>query len=157
IRASLIAPNVLLFRSVAIDTPTGVRRKIFRITNVRANAGALGTAPGLNVTAMVRVDDVPVSDPVQVVAWINKGLSYQVRNPDSSEMLDDKQPCLSQSTECSGRRIATLRFVENFANAFKPRTAAIRGDRFASFSNTEDYWVGISESGQCNKVWSDDH
>jgi hypothetical protein len=154
-RGQLTGSNVLKFSSVAIDTLPGVRNKTFVITNLRANAGSLATlGADVNVTAMISVEDVPVIDPVQIVGRTRAGLVAQI-DAFQANLTNGKRPVLSQSEECSGQRIATLRFTEGFANAFKPRGTLVRGHIISDCAKSEDAIVTIGESGQFSKICTD--
>ena len=152
-RGRLIGTNVLLFESVAIDTDVGVRSKIFTITNIRANAGAIGSVGP--ITAAVKVDDVLVRQPANVIGLIRRGLIFEVRTADSSAPLSGKPLCLKQSA-AYGQRIATLRFSEGFDDAFKPRAGSLRAERVIPFSTSaENCRIRIGESGPFNVAFND--
>ena len=115
---------------------------MIRITNVRGNANALGVA-GTNATPTPIVETIspnppqflPVSNPSQTVAFIQKGLTFTlaacgtvtsgvcaVGGTLSSATLQqcDNSRSTSSSTNF-GRALGFLRYSENFATAFKNR------------------------------------
>jgi len=76
----LTASNSITFLAVPIDPP-GTNNRVVRITNIRGNANALGVA-GANATPTPIVETIsptpaqflPVSNPSQTVAFIQRGL-----------------------------------------------------------------------------------
>jgi hypothetical protein len=154
VRGKPIGTNVLLFESVVINSDVGVRSKIFTITNIRANAGAIGSVGP--ITAAVKVDDVLVRQPANVIGLIKRGLIFEVRTADSSAPLSGKPLCLKQSAAHLGQGIATLRFSEGFDDAFKPRAGSLRAERVIPFSiNAENCRIRIGESSPFNVAFND--
>jgi len=139
--------NSVTFIGVPIDPPgTLGGQRIIRITNVRGNANALGVA-GANATPTPIVETVspnppqflPVSNPSQTVAFIQRGLVFSVQaatcvnnsssgltcTPSSTITTGTLQQCdSSRATSTSAnfnRALGFLRYTEQFATAFRNR------------------------------------
>src|SRR5207245_1743962 len=79
--------NSVTFLGVPIDPPGTTNARYIRITNVRGNANALGVA-GANSTPTPIVETIsttppqflPVSNPSQTIAFIQRGLIFSLVN-----------------------------------------------------------------------------
>jgi hypothetical protein len=134
-------PNSLLWIGVPIDPPGSVGTRIIRITNVRAYAaqfGAGSTVPTAITTLISATGtfSVPINNPVQTVALIQKGLQF------TASSATTLQQCFSQSF----RLVNTLTYRELFATAFKKYnvgssdaspTTAVAQNNFSPALNTE--------------------
>jgi len=136
--------NSVTFIGVPIDPPgTQGNNRIIRITNVRGNANALGVA-GANATPTPIVETVspnppqflPVSNPSQTVAFIQRGLVFSVQ---AASCPTSASTCTVGSTATTGtlqqcdnsrslstsvnfnRAVGFLCYSEQFATAFKDR------------------------------------
>jgi len=115
----LVSGNSVTFIGVPINPPGTVDpRRVFRITNVRANASVIGAGvagtPG-TIQAFISITgptSVPVNNPVQIVGFVHPGLSAT----SSAAHLVRQCEGVTRPT----RRV-TLNFTENFATAFKTR------------------------------------
>jgi hypothetical protein len=125
--------NSVTFLGVPIDPPGTSGSRVVRITNVRGNANALGVA-GANATPTPIVETIsptpaqflPVSNPSQTVAFIQRGLTFGLFNSATSTTALSKtlQQCdntRSAATQTTATIIGALRYTENFATAFKKR------------------------------------
>ena len=135
--------NSVTFIGVPIDPPGTSGSRVVRITNVRGNANALGVA-GANATPTPIVETIspnppqflPVSNPSQTVAFIQRGLVFSIQAatcPTSSSTCTvgstittaTLQQCdSSRSTSTSvnfNRALGFLRYSEQFASAFRNR------------------------------------
>ena len=141
--------NSVTFIGIPIDPPgTQGGQRIIRITNVRGNANALGVA-GANATPTPIVETVspnppqflPVSNPSQTVAFIQRGLAFSIVGasctipsggaagafvcvPSGTAGSTLQQCDNSRSTSSSSnfnRALGFLRFSEQFATAFRNR------------------------------------
>lgn len=115
-QGQLVGTNSLLWLGVPIDPPGSTSTRIIRITNVRANANALGVSgpnaspiPIIETISATGTFSVPINNPNQTVAFIQKGLSFSVSKP---TLL---QQCFSQTLT----NVGTLTYKELFATAFK--------------------------------------
>jgi len=116
-------PNAITFLGVPVDAPTSPSSpaRIFRMTNIRANAS---TSP-VNVAGVSYVQafisassstSVPINNPSPIVGFIAKGLNFSA--------VGSGQTFL-QCESASSATVATLTYTENFATAFKNRVAQI--------------------------------
>ena len=149
--------NSIAFLGVPIDPPGVAGTRIFRVTNLRVNANALGLSGGgvpTQVIALVSASgatSVPIANPTQTVGWVQQGLTFSGRTSDNTGAI----PPAVEIPNCPANRtrIAALRFTEGFASAFRTRTAA-------AFVNTETSpapiaqdtpgWIFNSETGFYN-------
>jgi hypothetical protein len=137
--------NSVTFLAVPIDPP-GSNGRTIRITNVRGNANALGVA-GSNATPTPIVETVspnppqflPVSNPSQTVAFIQRGLVATILGATSSTSgsITTTVPSSTVGTatslqQCNNNRslstsnlfgaaVVYLNYKEQFATAFKTR------------------------------------
>jgi hypothetical protein len=125
------ASNSVTFLAVPIDPPGTSGSRVVRITNVRANANALGVA-GANATPTPIVETIsptppqflPVSNPSQTVAFIQRGLTFGLftNRTGTTALNSTLQQCdASRSTVTTNALVGVLRYTENFATAFKKR------------------------------------
>jgi len=136
-----VASNSILWLGVPFDPPGSTGVRVVRITNVRANANALGVA-GANAIPTPIVESitatgsafVPINNPQQTVAAVQKGLQFSVNSGTniaitntSTTLPQSLQQCVSRTD--SSVRFAILRYSELFATAFKKRN---RGSNFAN-------------------------
>jgi len=121
------------FLGVPIDPPGTSGSRVVRITNVRGNANALGVA-GANATPTPIVETIsptppqflPVSNPSQTVAFIQRGLTFGLFTDVASTtaLSSTLQQCdngRNAAGQTVAQRLGVLRYTENFATAFKKR------------------------------------
>ena len=160
--------NSVTFVGVPIDPPGTSGSRVVRITNVRGNANALGVA-GANATPTPIVETIspnppqflPVSNPSQTVAFIQRGLAFSIVAPNcttgatvvnlttgvvttnngscvpgSTTAAATLQQCdNSRSTSTSAnfpRALGFLRYSEQFATAFRNRFVGDNATTLAS-------------------------
>jgi len=124
----IVSGNSVTFFGVPVLAPvsTGTAR-VFRFTNIRANATALGggsAAGATPVVASIAVSNsaaLPITNPTPTVGFVQAGLSTSVGS------ATNRQQCVS-STRTS---VSTLTFTENFGTAFKTRVVAQFNTPFA--------------------------
>lgn len=136
-------PNSLLWIGVPIDPPGSTGTRIIRITNVRAYAaqfGAGNNAIPTTIQALISASgtfSVPINNPLQTVALIQKGLSFSTANAPTT-----LQQCFTQAFTVVGQ----LKYTELFATAFKQfnlgssdasPTTAVAQNNFSPALNTE--------------------
>jgi hypothetical protein len=138
----IVNSNQVTFFGVPMLAPvTQGFTRIFRITNVRANASGIGggifngTVPISASIAISGSTSLPVTNPVLTTGFIQPGLGVSVRNAANSGGLSGSSgnsplsflQCNGQNSSSSGLTGngpgATLRFSENFGTAFKTRVA----------------------------------
>lgn len=125
-QGQLAGSNSIVFLGVPIDPPgTTEAARVIRITNVRANASALGVAGGnapptplIEVISASGSTSVPINNPQQTVGFIQKGLTTTVTSGGPF------QQCFSQTNANGG----SVTFTEGFATAFKFRTIDSAGN-----------------------------
>jgi hypothetical protein len=123
------------FLGVPIDPPGSSGSRVVRITNIRGNANALPVA-GANASPTPIIETVsatppqflPVSNPSQTVAFIQRGLTFGLFTSATSSTVASSvtlQQCDNSRSGTSSPNfntsVATLRYTENFATAFKKR------------------------------------
>jgi hypothetical protein len=126
--AGVVAANQVTFFGVPILPPTSAAvSRVFRITNVRVNAAALGASGftgTFQVSAAISISgstSVPIYTPVQIAGFVQSGLSTSMQNLANGGFT---APTLNQ---CNNAGVVTgvgiLRYSENFGTAFKTRVA----------------------------------
>jgi len=127
--------NTIAWLGVPVDAPGTSFTRIIRITNVRANANQLGVSSTLVPTQIVAfisatgTTSIPINNPQQTVAWIQKGLDFSLREPDGDSGSMTLDQCSSEAKDLftdptkSDKYCATgrIRFDEGFASAWKTR------------------------------------
>jgi hypothetical protein len=148
--------NAIVWPGIPIQPPGTVSAtRVFRFTNLRANAAGLGTSNTLIPTQIVAFISVSASqslainNPQQTVAYIQNGIQFDVRDcandGDGDQALSQ---CVSTNSDLaddpasSGDATAGLRFREGFQTSFKARLstgqeASLPGQVF----NTESGFV----------------
>jgi hypothetical protein len=152
--AGVVQSNQVTFYGVPILPPTspGVAR-IFRMTNIRINANALGgggLAGTTQVLASVSISgptSVPVNNPVQIAGFVQSGLSTSYRNIGNAGTQGSQN-----QNQCSSPNLGAIglfRFSENFGTAFKTRGAVGQNVPGAIY-NTESGFVYTGVGGVSN-------
>ncbi len=131
----LVSGNQVTFLGVPVLAPlTPGTSRIFRVTNIRANANSIGAGafPGTTpVFASVSISgssSLPISNPVQTAGFVQSGLSSSLRNVANSSTggitsLGFLQCTSVPSSGTTPQAGTTLRYSEGFATAFKTRVA----------------------------------
>lgn len=136
--------NLVVWQGVPVVPPGSNRQRIFRITNVRANANGLGASQTLIPTQILAFISVfpqgtlPIDNPQQTVGYVQTGMLFDVRSC-SNGSLDSATITFNQCTSTGAQRDffddplrsgstlpanASLRFREGFQTAFKPQGIA---------------------------------
>jgi hypothetical protein len=135
----VVSGNQVTFNGIPVLAPiTAGATRVFRITNVRANAagiGSLGLAGTTPLNASIAISgstSLPVNNPVLVTGFIQNGLGTSIRNSGNSGGLSSTSGILA-SLQCANLNSTgtfptngiseVLRYSENFATAFKTRVA----------------------------------
>jgi len=128
----IVSGNSVTFIGIPIVPPgttTVGATRVFRVTNIRANASTVGAGPAGTpgqVQAFISISG-PASVPInglatQVVGFVQNGLSFSTRLPDNSDVLSGSGASFNQCSDVGrGTARAIVRFGENFATAFKTR------------------------------------
>jgi hypothetical protein len=158
----LVNANQVTFNGVPILAPStlGIAR-VFRITNVRANAAGLGTGGLAGTTPVIAYISIsgttalPITNPQIPVGYTQLGLTTSLRNSANSGGLT--VPTFNQCGTYSKAGVATLRFTEGFASAFKTRVAsppAASGSEVPTGQNIPGQIYNNSESGFVTQIGS---
>ena len=114
-----VSNNSVTFAGIPLDPPGSMGTRIYRITNIRANATTIppsGVIPG-QVVALISANpsnSLPINNPQQIVGFVTSGLTFAagaITVPQCTGITSTNQ-------------LAILSFTENFPTSFKPRTAA---------------------------------
>jgi hypothetical protein len=160
--------NAIVWPGIPVVPPGSTGSRVFRITNVRANASVIGAATTLipnQITAFISVSasqSLAINNPQQTVAYVQRGLVFDVRNCSNSDSAGN--PALPQCvnfnnslftdpnrTGTTTNGVFGLRFREGFQTAFKrrieetgnpPQTESIPGVVY----NTESGFVRTTAS-----------
>ena len=127
--SGVVNSNQVTFYGIPILPPTsaGIAR-VFRMTNIRINANALGgggLAGTTQVLASISISgstSVPVNQPVQIAGFIQSGLTVGTRNIGNTGGLSLPNN-LNQCSSATTSPVTILRYSENFGTAFKTRVA----------------------------------
>jgi hypothetical protein len=124
--------NSVTFSAIPIDPPGTSGSRVLRITNIRADANALGVAGG-NATPTPIVETIspnsasflPISNPSQAVAFIQQGVFASLIGAQGSfSQCSSQNQALADDPTKSGTAQLTVIFAEQFATAFKRRNTA---------------------------------
>ncbi|MFN0171448.1 MAG: toll/interleukin-1 receptor domain-containing protein [Bryobacteraceae bacterium] len=102
----IINPQGLRFEHIPVPRPGGPS---WRIANLRVYAAQFG---GPSAVTCLLVSNVPIAPEIFTVATTGRGLGFKVERHLTT---------LSRARASHGTHVATLRFEEGFANAFKPQ------------------------------------
>jgi hypothetical protein len=127
--SGVVSSNQVTFYGIPILPPAsaGIAR-VFRMTNIRINANALGgggLAGTTQVLASIAISgstSVPVNQPVQIAGFVQSGLSVSTRNVGNTGGLGLPNN-FNQCSSASVSPVTILRYSENFGTAFKTRVA----------------------------------
>jgi hypothetical protein len=152
----VVSGNSVTFFGVPILPPTTTGNRIFRITNIRANATGIsggGPTPG-SITGSISISPsnaFTINQFTFTLAAVQQGLTTSLRNSTDTAgggAINFNQ-CAGTSFNTSGAA-GVLRFSENFPTAFKTRTALVNGNTSTTSSFTGQNIPGQvynSESG----------
>jgi hypothetical protein len=107
-----VSGNSVTFLGVPINPPGTVGSRVYRISNVRANANLVPPGNPGQVLALISISgptSVPVNPAQQIVGITLDGVTF------SAPAETTFQQCVSQT----GTQLGVLSFVEGFATAFK--------------------------------------
>jgi len=121
----VVRGNQVIFYGVPVlPAPTGAGR-ILRIANVRASVTGLsavsGPVPVLASIVSGGANPLPLSNPVQTVAFAQVGLNTAVRDPANATLLTAGAPFGQCVGSISPVSVGLVQFGEGFATAFKTR------------------------------------
>jgi hypothetical protein len=129
----VVAPNQVVFNGIPILAPVSAgQARVFRITNVRANASQLAGTAGqfqgvIPIQASVTISNLaPVANPVVSPAFLFNGLGTTVIRNAANSSTASSTTGASTLSLCATAGLtagAVLRFPEGFGSAFKTRVA----------------------------------
>ncbi len=126
----VVSGNSVTFFGVPILPPSTTGSRIFRITNIRANANGIsggGPTPG-SITGSISISPsnaFTINQFTFTLAAVQAGLTTSLRSStDGGGGVVNFNQCASTSFNTSGAA-GIVRFQENFPTAFKTRTALI--------------------------------
>jgi hypothetical protein len=159
----VVSGNSVTFSGIPIDPPGTQSNRIYRITNVRVDAtvplGAGSGTPGqivalLSTTAATSSNGVKstvnIVNPTNLVGFVQSSLSVTVRDSANSGVLSAP---VALSANSALTKVATLRFSELFATAFKRRTIPYQTNNLSDPTVAEQNTLGLvynSETGYYN-------
>jgi len=139
----VVSGNAVTFYGVPILPPSSTGSRIYRITNIRANATAIsggGATPG-SITGSISISPAnafTINQFTFTVAAVQAGLSTALRNAANTGSSSG-----NNFNQCSGASFGTssgvlLQYTPNFPTAFKTRTAVgtFQGPNGTFYSNT---------------------
>lgn len=120
----VVRSNSVLFHSLDLNDMKPNEKRIFQISNIRANAAVLAspTGSGLPTPILGRVVlyGSILAQSVHSLGEVRRGLCFEVRDPSSSS-TSTHVFVAPRSVDLPLRQIATLRFSEGFNGAFKTK------------------------------------
>jgi hypothetical protein len=157
----IVSGNQVQFIGVPVDAPGTAFQRVFRITNVRANASGVSAGPsGLpgSIQALISASgstSVPISNPTQIVGFVQTGLVFNPRargdrtaTPNTNTNIAFAQCASLSRTTSTGQFI--LEFREGFPTSFKLRgtqTQNVPGSIYNTESGFTDPAFGILAGG----------
>jgi hypothetical protein len=129
--------NAVVWPGIPVTPPGSQGSRVFRITNVRANASVIGAATTLipnQITAFISVSasqSLAINNPQQTVAYVQRGLTFDLRtcsnsggagNPSLPQCVSFNRDVFTNPNR-TGSTTSTfaVRFQEGFQTAFKRR------------------------------------
>jgi hypothetical protein len=129
----VVSGNSVTFFGVPILPPATTGSRIFRITNVRANANGIsggGPTPG-TITGSISISPsnaFTINQPLNTLAFVQAGLTTSIRSSSNGGFSTPQLAQCNTNNGGSGNSgngfpLAVLRYTENFPTAFKTRVA----------------------------------
>jgi len=151
----IVTGNQVQFIGVPVDAPGTAFQRVFRITNIRANASGISAgASGLpgSLQALISASgstSVPITNPTNIVGFVQNGLAFTTRRASDFTAQTNTNThigfaqCASLSrTTTTGYHI--LEFREGFPTAFKPRGVQGAQATPGAIYNTESGFTSIA-------------
>jgi hypothetical protein len=130
----VVSGNSVTFFGIPILPPSTTGSRIFRITNIRANANGIsggGPTPG-TITGSISISPsnaFTINQPLNTLAFVQQGLTSSLRNTGNSGGIGSNNFAQCTTNNGNGNNggngfaVGILRFSENFPTAFKTRVA----------------------------------
>jgi len=112
----VVTSNSVTFQGVPVEAP-GAGSRIYRITNIRADAVTVAGNLSAQVLASVSVSgpvSLPLNNPLQIVGSVMSGLAFS----NGTSYAPQCAPLTDSATA------TYVQFAENFSSAFRTRTSA---------------------------------
>jgi hypothetical protein len=152
--------NSTVFLGVPLDPPGTTTNRTIRITNVRANAVAVGVANTFttsNITMNISINgntSIAINNPQQLVAYVQRGLVTTVTGKFDYLQCNSVNPLIYGLASATSPALQTLgiRFTEGFASSFKVKNIAHTINEAGNNGNGKlqpgaSYWQWASASG----------
>jgi len=153
--------NSTVFLGVPLDPPGTTTNRTIRITNVRANAVAVGvsnTFTTANITMNISINgntSIGINNPQQLVAYVQRGLvtsvtgkfDYLQCNSVNAGIFGAASGVLGTTAGFTTNAPLGIRFTEGFASSFKPKNIALEIDTSPGGTGN-----GVLQPG--NSYWS---
>jgi len=156
----IVSGNQVQFIGVPVDAPGTTGHRIFRITNVRANASGISAGPSGTpgtIQALISASgstSVPINNPTQVVGYVQSGMAFTVRkrsdttsSPNTSTDIQFPQCNSLSRTSTSGTNAFVAQWTENFPTAFKLRASGVTSYGAAPTDQNKPGVIYNTESG----------
>jgi len=128
----LVTGNQVQFIGIPVDAPGTANTRVFRITNIRANAAGISAGPSGtpgSIQALISASgstSVPINNPTQIVGFVQGGITFSTRvrtdktaTPNTNTNIGFAQCSSLSRTTSIGTFI--LEFKEGFPSSFKTR------------------------------------
>jgi hypothetical protein len=127
-----ISGNQVVFGRIILEGLQPNEVRIFQISNIRINARAVPGPTQLTLS----VSGAIVENGTPIVAETVPGLKFELRNGDGSEW--GGPPNFSATNGLTLTKLATFRFKEGFAGAFKTRAPIVSVGSGRNYATSED-------------------
>jgi hypothetical protein len=120
----IVSGNSVTFFGVPVLAPGTTSNRVFRITNIRANASALGGGSVTPVVASISISGATsllITNPTPTVGFVQNGLSATAASATGQ----------NQCNSATRAAVNILTFTELFGTAFKTRVAAASNNAYA--------------------------
>ena len=103
----IVTGNQVQFIGVPVDAPGTTLHRIFRITNIRANAAGVSAGPsGTPGTLQALISatgstSVPISNPTQVVGFVQNGLTFSMKRRGDTTSTPNQTTDIANA-QCNG-------------------------------------------------------
>jgi len=158
----LVTGNQVQFLGVPVDPPGTTGPRVFRFTNIRANAsqisaGSSGT-PG-SIQALISATgstSVPITSPTQVVGFVQSGLTFgylqrgdlTAANQTSNVQFPQCNSLNPLSTSFHTTASFVLRYTENFPTSFKTQGSTNQITPGAIYNTESGFTLGYANTSQ---------
>jgi len=143
----IVTGNQVQFIGVPVDAPGTANQRVFRITNIRANASGISAGPSGtpgSIQALISASgstSVPINNPTQIVGFVQTGLTFTTRRPSDYTAQTNTNthigfPQCSSLSRTTTTGYFLLEYREGFPSAFKVRGSSAQSTPGAIY-NTE--------------------